>query len=113
MFKIFGARNVALGHSILECLDYVLRIQTWSSMEQIAPALIHHLMEKTKAIEVITGHNNQGACKQWGYIRFQDEKDREASAPIIQDLISRRVLSRFIYSSDHGLFNECWRCGAM
>src|SRR5690242_5352493 len=88
------------GHLISECPDFVLRIQTWSSLEQIAPALIHHIMENTRAVEVITGHNNQGPCRPWGYIRFRNAEDREDSANLIQSLVSHRVLSRTIYSSN-------------
>jgi hypothetical protein len=35
------------------------------------------IRENTRATEVITGHNNEGPCKHWGYVRFET-KERES-----------------------------------
>ena len=48
------------GHSILECIELVLRIACSSKEIQVAPALIQHIQLNTKATKVITGHTGKG-----------------------------------------------------
>ena len=79
----------------------------------VAPTLMHEILSKTKAKEVITGHNNKGPCKSWGYIRFLTLEDRENAAVPIRDLIVRGVISPRVIKADRGPLNECWRCGAI
>ena len=101
------------GHSIAQCLDPCLRIEMRCKGHQVAPTLMHEILSKTKAKEVITGHNNKGPCKSWGYIRFLTLEDRENAAVPIRDLIVRGVISPRVIKADRGPLNECWRCGAI
>ena len=71
------------------------------------------IRENTRAIEVITGHNNEGPCKFWGYVRFETLEHREGAIPYLKSLVERRVLGVPIIESDRGVLDECWRCGAL
>jgi hypothetical protein len=73
------------GHPISECLDPCLRIEMCSQLQQVAPAVMAKIKSHTKAVEVITGHNNQGPCKPWGYIRFHSFEDREEAAEALKN----------------------------
>ena len=101
------------GHMMSQCLDYVLRIETWSKQRQITPALAKAIKNNTKATDVITGHNNQGPCKHWGYIKFASVEDRNAAAGFLESLVKKRAIGLPILISDRGVLDECWRCGAL
>src|ERR1044071_8491296 len=92
------------GHSLSECVDYCLRIETASLLHQISPALMKLLKDNTKATEVITGHNSRGPCKHWGYVRFSSFEDREEAASCIYSLIHAGILHRRVLKADRGPF---------
>ena len=81
----------ARGHSTSECLDPCLRIEMWAKNHQVTPALVQEILRNTKAQEVITGHNNKGPCKEWGYIKFHSMSDREEAAPFFKELVLKKV----------------------
>ena len=74
---------------------------------------MREILTNTGATEVITGHNNKGPCKHWGYIRFANEQKREDASSFIMQLVMRKVIKPKIYLCNRGPLNECWRCGAI
>ena len=96
-----------------QCKDLVLRIEMWSQLQQVAPALMQDIKQHIKVSKVVTGHDGRGPCKHWGYIHFECEKDREDAADYLKDLVRKKILALPIIKSDRGPLNECWRCGAV
>lgn len=100
-------------HTTSQHIDTCLRITTADERRQVAPTLMKLLKEGTGAKEVITGSNNYGPCKSWGYIRFEkpDDLERPMVLEFIKKMVQEGKISSNVLLCPHGPRKECWYCG--
>lgn len=106
MFKILNVVKVGKGDTLFSnAKTSYYELKRGATYIKL-PALMQDIKQH---IKVVTGHHGRGPCKHWGYIHFENEKDREDAADYLKDLVRRKILALPIIKSDRGPLNECWR----